>query len=216
MDALSSPLQVIFAARGGRDAKSRCAAALSPDAREALAECLLRDVLNAAHDLDVWLVTPTPRLAEIAGRAGAHIVAERSGEGLNGAYTEALGHVGESAPRALLPSDLAYLSADDFEAGEAAVRTADIAIAPTQHGGTGAIFLRAGLAFEPMFGPSSFERHVNQARGAGLRVMILDTPGLTRDIDWVEDLTALAQERPSSHTGAFAKAWLTSAATPAR
>jgi 2-phospho-L-lactate/phosphoenolpyruvate guanylyltransferase len=216
MDAHSGPLQVIFAARGGRDAKSRCAAALSPDAREALAECLLRDVLDAAQELDTWLVTPTPRLAEIAGGAGAHVILERDGEGLNGAYAQALAHVSDDAPRALMPSDLAYLSAADFKAGSAALCEADIAIAPTQHSGTGAIFLRAGIAFTPMFGPNSFERHVEQARAAGLRLVVLETPGLTRDIDWVEDLTALALERPHSHTGMFAKAWLASAATPAR
>ena len=216
MDAHSGPLQVIFAARGGRDAKSRCAAALSPDAREALAECLLRDVLAAAHELDTWLVTPTPRLAEIAGAAGAHVILERGGEGLNGAYTQALAHVGDDVPRTLMPSDLAYLSAADFKAGATALHQADIAVAPTQHGGTGAIFLRAGIAFTPMFGPNSFERHVEQARASGLHLAILHTSGLTRDIDWVEDLTALALERPDSHTGMFAKAWLASAATPAR
>lgn len=216
METASDSLQVIFAARGGRDTKSRCAAALSPDAREALAECLLRDVLDAAHDRDVWLVTPTPQLAEIAGAAGAHVIVERSGDGLNGAYSQALAHIGFGAPRALMPSDLAYLSGADFEAGEAALCTADIAIAPTQHGGTGAIFLRVGLTFEPMFGANSFARHVDQARAAGLRFVILETPGLTRDVDWVEDLATLASERPNSHTGAFARAWLAATAAPAR
>ncbi len=216
MDALSSPLQVIFAARGGRDAKSRCAAALSPDAREALAECLLRDVLDSAQDRDVWLVTPTPQLADIAGAAGAHVIVERTGDGLNGAYAQALAHIGYDEPRVLMPSDLAYLSAADFEESEVALRTADVAIAPTQHGGTGAIFLRAGLTFEPMFGANSFARHVDQARTAGLRLVILETPGLTRDVDWVEDLATLASERPDSHTGAFARAWLAATAAPAR
>jgi 2-phospho-L-lactate/phosphoenolpyruvate guanylyltransferase len=200
-------LQLIFAARGG-SAKSRCAALLNADQRDQLTAALLRDVLTAAGPHCKWLVTPTLSLTTIGREAGAAIIPEpKDAGGLNGAYAHALAHVDARAPsaaRALLPSDLGFLELSEINQAQAALRRHDIVLAPTRHGGTGAVFLAPHVSFAPAFGPDSFARHHAAARAAGLRIFVLDTPGFSRDVDVPEDVLSLAAERPHSCAGALA------------
>lgn len=199
-------LQLIFAARSG-PAKSRCAAVLTPAQRDALTEALLRDVLAAARLFRTWLVTPSPSLAAIAQAHGATTISEAPNGGLNAAFSLAMAHVTAQvadAALALLPSDLAYLSNADIAHAHDLLDARDVVFAPTQHGGTGAVFLRPGVDYSPAFGPDSFARHMQTAHARCLRTEVLDREGFARDIDTPEDLTALAATRPDSHAGAFA------------
>ena len=70
-----SRLHAVVAARGGPEAKSRCSGVLSPELRAGLAAAMLEDVLSAlirARTISaIWVVTPTPQLAELALRMGA-------------------------------------------------------------------------------------------------------------------------------------------------
>ena len=92
----------------------------------------------------------------------------------------------------LVPGDCPALDPDEVEALLA--RTAPVVIVPDRHGtGTNALVLTPPDALEPSFGPGSFNRHQNHAKGAGLTYRAEAVPSLAHDVDTPEDLAALSE-----------------------
>ncbi len=202
--------QVVIAARGGPQAKSRLAELLSPEDRAGLVEVMLRDMLEAAASAPrvggLWVVTPTAALADIAREAGAQVIDQAEPVGLNAAFRQALAAVGEAAPYetiALLPGDLPLLAAGDLEAALALAEAHGVALAPAIDGGTGALVLRAGVELTPRFGARSFGVHSEQAARRGLSVAVLETESLARDLDRPEDATYVMEAAPGRRTALF-------------
>ena len=91
--------------------------------------------------------------------------------------------------------DLPLLTAGDVQ--HIVRRDAPVVISPDRHGtGTNALLLRNGAAqdFGFMFGPGSYERHVEEAHRLGLEVATSVTPGTAIDLDTPEDLRLLGLE----------------------
>ena len=170
------------------EAKSRLTPALSPEERRALVvELVARTVLllrNSGLICAVALVTPDTSLGEELGvrtlpdsgtlnDSLVHAAAWAAGEGASGLL--------------ILPGDLPLLQRNDLHA-LLSLRSPGIAIAPTQDGGTGALFLRPPDAITPAFGEGSFRSHVDQALERGLTVRTVQRDGFTFDLDREEDL----------------------------
>jgi len=201
--------QVVIAVRAG-GGKSRLAEILDAEARAGLAGAMLRDMLQAVAQASrvsgVWVVTPTPSLAAVAADLGAQVILQDEGGGLNAAFRQAQAMVAEAAPcdaAALLPGDLPLLEAADLDAALALAQTHPVVLAPAADGGTGALVLRAGLAFVPSFGPDSFAVHREQARRLGLGVAVVEAQSLARDLDRPEDAAHLLRTARSGFTLAF-------------
>jgi 2-phospho-L-lactate guanylyltransferase len=65
-------------------------------------------------------------------------------------------------------------------------------IVPDRHGtGTNALVIAPPGAFEPSFGPGSYERHVAAAKRTGVVYRPVELPSLALDVDTPDDLAAL-------------------------
>jgi 2-phospho-L-lactate/phosphoenolpyruvate guanylyltransferase len=203
--------QVVVAVRGGLDAKTRCAESLDGPDRARLTAAMLEDMLAAVVRCEeaaaTWVVTPTPELAELAGRCGARAILQDDRQnGLNAAFGQALALVGEQAPYdsvVLMPGDLPLLEPDDLGAAIRLLRTHGVVLAPSLDGGTGLVGMRAGAPLEPAFGPDSFRRHAAEARRAGLSIAVVVAGSLSHDVDRPDDLAHLLEHGPSTRAAAF-------------
>jgi 2-phospho-L-lactate guanylyltransferase len=103
----------------------------------------------------------------------------------------------------LVPGDTPLLNAveldellDRCEADGCAV-----GVVPDRHGtGTNGLVLSPPIVLEPSFGPGSFNRHMNHAKGAGVSYRAEPVPSLAHDIDTPEDLAALADALEGART----------------
>jgi 2-phospho-L-lactate guanylyltransferase len=202
--------QVVIAVRGGANAKSRCAAVLSPAERDELTAVMLADMLAALSRTRrvaaVWVVTPTPSLGRLAAAAGARVISQSAPGGLNPAFRLALAEIADRAPyaaTALLPGDLPLLMPNELEAAIALSRSHQVVLAPSRDGGTGALLLRAAPTLEPAFGVDSFARHTAAARRQGLSLGVIKATSLSLDADQPEDLLAIIDQGPQTGTAAF-------------
>jgi 2-phospho-L-lactate guanylyltransferase len=180
------------------EAKQRLRPGLDPQSREELAEAMLVDVLAAlgATAVDeIVVVSAGARAREIAHDYGAAAVQDRE-EGHNTAA--ALGiRAGRTlgAQRVLIvPGDCPALDPSEVnELLERPVRAPSVLIVPDRHGtGTNALLLTPPDALAPSFGPGSCQRHLANARAAGIDAEVVQVPSLALDIDTPDDLVVLA------------------------
>jgi 2-phospho-L-lactate guanylyltransferase len=206
--------QAVIAVRGGLDAKTRCAGSLDGPDRARLTAAMLEDMLAAVVRCEevsaTWVVTPTPELAELAGRCGAQAILQEARQqgpsGLNAAFGQALALVAEQAPYdpvVLMPGDLPLLEPDDLGAAIQLLRTHGVVLAPSLDGGTGLVGMRAGARLSPAFGPDSFRRHAAEARRSALSVAVVVASSLSHDVDRPDDLVHLLEHGLSTRAGAF-------------
>lgn len=181
----------IIPVRASPDSKSRLAGVLDAPARTVLVEAMLARVLDAARgarNVDRVAVVGTPPQALPEDVA---LLAD-PGRGLNAAAAAALAEIVARGARRMLVvhADLPQVTPLDLEL-LAAAPSDEIAIASDRHGtGTNALSLPlpGATAFSFAFGPDSFARHVVEADRLGLRLGIIRSPGLARDVDEPADL----------------------------
>jgi len=202
--------EVVIAARGGPEAKSRCRGRLGAADRERLAEAMLADMLQALAGCRrvrrVYVTTPTPALARRAARDGAVVILEQQRD-LNAAFDDARRRIAEVDPSrtvALLPGDLPLLDPAELDAAVAMGTDGAVVLVPaTADGGTGAIVMRAGTALPLAFGPDSFARHLAAARRLGLEARIFHAPSLGFDLDRPDDVERMLSLPRGGRTGAL-------------
>lgn len=192
----------VVVARTGPNAKTRLGGALDPDARIALAEAMLADVLSAAGGAELaGIVTVTEPAIDSSDGVVAmtdpgtgHPDAVRAG--IDAAIAAGAGCV------IVLPGDLPLLRSDDVRTlAESAVVTPSVVVAPDRGGtGTNALALRPPNAIAPAFGPGSLARHLDAARAAGLTPQRLDLERAALDIDTAADLAELMRLAPDGAT----------------
>jgi 2-phospho-L-lactate guanylyltransferase len=181
-------------------AKQRLAEALGPQARAALAEAMLRDVLLALARVAglerTIVVTGEPRAAALAFFFGAEVLPDDHERGQSAAAAAGLRRAGElGAARALLvPGDCPALDPDEVGALLARhLGPPAVAIVPDRHRtGTNALLLAPPDAIQPAFGPGS--RDETLAREAGIEPTVEPLHSLAYDVDTGADLAALRGE----------------------
>jgi 2-phospho-L-lactate guanylyltransferase len=187
-------------------AKQRLGELLGGGSRQALARAMFADVLAALRHvpaLDEVVVVTGDRAAEWAARSErVRVLADPREEGQSAAALIGLRHAREHGfDRALLvPGDAPLLDPAELEAllGREPVAEREVAIVPDRHrSGTNALLLCPPDAFEPSFGPDSFERHLAAAEAAGAAHHVEELPSLTLDVDTPGDLAEVAQRLQS-------------------
>jgi 2-phospho-L-lactate guanylyltransferase (CobY/MobA/RfbA family) len=169
---------VVVPFRAG-DAKRR----LSPapeDAREALAEAMLADVLAAAE-----AVGPTElATAEGQGRAVAAVLREV-----------------EELPILVVNADLPCARPRDLLTLLGRLPQGGLALVAARDGTTNALALSSPQLFAPLYGPDSAERFVAHAARLGIPAATAEIPNLVDDVDTLPDLERL-EGRLGPATGA--------------
>ncbi|MBO0786002.1 MAG: 2-phospho-L-lactate guanylyltransferase [Actinobacteria bacterium] len=189
-------------------AKSRLAALAGPHRAE-LALAMAADTVTAAVACQaaagVIVVTDDVRAAAALAEAGAVIVADQPGRGLNPALRHGAAAAAARWPGtgiAALTADLPALRAGELGQGLLAAARWPQAFVPDAAGtGTTLYAARPGTRFAPRFGPGSAARH----RSAGAAELIL--PGLAslrRDVDSPADLAAAVRLGLGARTAALA------------
>lgn len=202
--------EVVIAVRGGRGAKTRCRALLTPAERAELIEAMLIDMLRAARAAPsvrrITVVTPTAALAPIARRWDADVLREPSPAGIGAALDRGRRCVAARSPDAvvaLLPGDLPLLHPSELERAFALQGEDRIVIVPTERdGGTAAILFRASLNLPLAYGPNSFRRHIAATHAIGATPCVMIANGFGLDLDRPEDIPAvLAGSRDTCTAG---------------
>jgi len=119
------------------------------------------------------------------------------GMGLNGSLWTAMREAYEDGCMAamFMPGDLPLLDAADVaslaHASDDYARP--VGVMASQDGGTNALLVPATMAFEPLLGEDSFEKHTKAFLSAGAELCALDLPNVAFDMDsfadfaWVRD-----------------------------
>ena len=184
------------------EAKGRLAPEVGPLQRRLLAIAMFEDVIAALQAVPALtapvVVSPDREVWRRADAMGCRVVEEPPGAGdLNAALAAAAkaAGVGNGSPLLVVAADLPLASAAGLERVLAA--EAPVAVVPSADGaGTNVLAWRDPASFAPSFGTDSAARHL--AVPGAVRV---DDPGLSLDVDTVEDLRAVAGRLdPSSVT----------------
>ena len=181
------------------EAKGRLAPEVGPLQRRLLAIAMFEDVIAALQAVPALtapvVVSPDREVWRRADAMGCRVVEEPPGAGgLNAALAAAAKAV-SNASLLVVAADLPLASAAGLERVLAA--EAPVAVVPSADGaGTNVLAWRDPASFAPSFGPASAARHL--AVPGAVRV---DDPGLSLDVDTVDDLRTVAGRLgPSSVT----------------
>lgn len=173
------------------EAKGRLAPQVGPLQRRLLAIAMFEDVVAALQAVPALeapvVVSPDREVWRRADAMGCRVVEEPPGAGdLNAALAAAAGSLGGGSPLLVVAADLPLASAAGLERVLAA--EAPVAVVPSADGaGTNVLAWRDPGSFAPSFGPDSAARHL--AVPGAVRV---DEPGLSLDVDTVDDLRLAA------------------------
>ncbi len=193
MTPLPSPLRpiAIVPVRTGPTVKRRLAHVLGASERRALVRTMFEHVVSVldACGLHVVALSPHP-LPDTQIETWTD-----AASGLNAALDDATRRAG--TPVLIVHADLPLVATDDIEA--ILSTDGDVVVARARDGGTNALLMRTRIRCA--FGTSSALAHAARARAAGLRVHVLDRPGLALDVDDDASLTASAW-RASGASGA--------------
>jgi len=188
---------VLLAVRPPGEGKSRLAGVLNDTARELLNYRMFQHILDVAQKVvlpaHITVVSRSAALLDQARAAGCHAEPEH-GNDLNQALSQAgRAAVDRGATELLsLSSDLPFLTVEDVTTMLAA--DGDLVIATDRlHSGTNALLMRRPFAIPFCYGPGSLAAHLVAAKKAGLKAVVVDSPGLARDIDTPADLAELSR-----------------------
>jgi 2-phospho-L-lactate guanylyltransferase len=183
-------------------AKSRLASHLTARERNALAEAMLRDVLDVLSRTPeltaIAIVTSDPAVATIADSCGATVILDADDTGINDAVRR--GQVALAAEGytgvVVVPGDIPFLSVEEVQRALSALASCNVVITPaSRDGGTNLLGLAPPTVMEPSFGPDSFRRHLSVAMAMGLEVLVLPLEGAGHDIDVPADLQSVSHGR---------------------
>ncbi|HSI01250.1 MAG TPA: 2-phospho-L-lactate guanylyltransferase [Reyranella sp.] len=179
-------------------------AAVVPMKSMDLAKSRLSGVLDAAgrHALARRMLDHVLATLRAAGLDTVHVASADEGTGdLNADVAAAARRVQDAGVEEMLlvMADLPYLAAKDIAAMIEAGRRSAVVIAEAKDGGTNALLLRPPTVLQFAFATArpSAQFHADHARSVGIEPVLVRRPGLARDIDTPDDLTALVSDHPA-------------------
>jgi 2-phospho-L-lactate guanylyltransferase len=201
------------------DAKQRLSSVLSPEERRALARAMCEDVLQA---LALWhsrpavaVVTSDSFARDLASRFNFEIVADdNSGE--TNAIEMATAVCRERGERSTLvvPADIPLIDGSELQKILDCAPAAGAVLVPDAAGrGTNAAWRSPGDLFPLRFGNDSFRPHLAAAKATGLPCVMLELPGIARDVDRPEDLHELAAANGERRSQKLVRSWNLSSRT---
>ncbi|MBV9836296.1 MAG: 2-phospho-L-lactate guanylyltransferase [Alphaproteobacteria bacterium] len=189
-------------------AKHRLSPLLSPEQRQALAETMLTDVLDALAGAKrlagILMITLEPRAKALAERIGARVETEGAREGHTGAVVGGLRILAREGKGGFMtmPGDIPAVRAAEIDAVLTAHRPApSFTISPAHDDlGSNAVLCSPPDLVPLRFGENSYFPHLDAARAQGIEPTILRQPGIAMDIDHPVDVRMFLGLRQSYGT----------------
>jgi 2-phospho-L-lactate guanylyltransferase len=197
------------------DAKQRLSPILGRDERFALAQAMCEDVLQALARWQgrpqVAVVTSDSFARDLALRFNFEVVADdNSGETSAIEMATALSRERGAKSTLVVPADIPLIDGSELQ------RIVDCAphsrggavLVPDAAGrGTNAAWRSPGDLFPLRFGNDSFLPHLAAAKATGLPWVVLELPGIARDVDRPEDLRELAAASGERRSQKLVRSW---------
>ena len=175
-------------------------AAVSEEARAAIALAMLADVLEAClASAPTVVVTNDAAARDLAEEMGARTVGDPGG-GQGAAVTAALASLGQGVAL-IVNADLPCAEPADLLALACAVPAGGMALVEASDGTTNALGLSRPDLFAQLYGPGSAARFRAHAASLGAEAVAVDLANLRTDVDTVDQLELL-RDRVGGHTRA--------------
>ncbi len=198
-----SPIVAIVPLRSPGEGMTRLEGRLMRSERAALAAAMLADVARAltAGGVHRIVVAANGTGAADAARAlGLDVTLDPpSTHDVNAALRAAMPRLGTVGTLMIVTADLPRLTVADVRA--VLDEDAQVVVAATNDGGTGALLRRPPNVIGTAYGPGSAAKHMRLARNLGVATVAVDSPGFKLDIDTFDDLLELVEEPVGGATG---------------
>lgn len=195
-------------------AKQRLSAVLTPEERLALAQAMCEDVLQ---ELARWrrrpgvaVVTGDPFARDLAARFDFEVIADATNPGETGAIEMATVECRRrGADRTLVvPADIPLIEVSELQRIADSAPPGGAVLVPDAAGrGTNAVLRAPADLFPLRFGNDSFLPHLAAAKATGKPCIVLELPGIARDVDRPEDLKELAAAKGERRSQRLVRSW---------
>ena len=196
------------------NAKQRLSPVLTPEERFELAHAMCEDVLRALAGWQsrpaVAVVTSDPLARDLAARLAFEIIADDHNAGETSAIEMATAVCRKRGATSTLvvPADIPLIDSAELQKIVDFAPSGGAVLVPDAAGrGTNAAWRSPGDLFLLRFGNDSFLPHLAAARATGLPCVVLELPGIARDVDRPEDLHALAAASGDRRSQALVRSW---------
>jgi 2-phospho-L-lactate guanylyltransferase len=195
------------------DAKQRLSPVLNPERRFALAQAMCEDVLQALAGWQsrppVVVVTNDSFARDLAVRFCFEVVADdNSGETNAIEMATSVYRKRGVTSTLVVPADIPLIDASELQKIADSAPPGGTLLVPDVAGrGTNAAWRAPGDLFPLRFGNDSFLPHLAAAKATGLPCVVLELPGIARDVDRPEDLEELAYARGDRRSQKLVRSW---------
>ena len=197
-----------------RDAKQRLSLILSSEERFALAQAMCEDVLQELarwqHRPPVALVTSDPFARDLGAQFGFEIISDD----VNAGETNAIAMATElcrdrgALNTLVVPADIPLIESAELQKIADAAPPRGAVLVPDAAGrGTNAAWRSPSDLFPLRFGNDSFLPHLAAAKATQLPCVVLELPGIARDVDRPEDLRELAAAHGTTRAQKLVRSW---------
>jgi len=195
-------------------AKQRLAPILSPEERLGLAQAMCEDVLQALARWQnrpaVAVITSDPFARDLAARFDFDVVADDQNAGETSAIemATAVCRVRGAGSTLVVPADIPLIEGAELQKIADSAPAGGAVLVPDAAGrGTNAAWRSPGDLFPLRFGNDSFLPHLMAAKATGLPCVVLELPGIARDVDRPEDLRELAAASGVTRSQKLVRSW---------
>ena len=195
------------------DAKQRLSPVLSPQERFALAQAMCEDVLQALARWQsrpaVMVVTSDSFTRDLAARFNFEVVPDNnSGETNAIEMATAVCRERGADSTLVVPADIPLIDGSELQKIVDSAPAGGAVLVPDAAGrGTNAAWRSPGDLFPLRFGNDSFLPHLAAAKATGLPCVVLELPGIARDVDRPEDLRELAGASGERRSQKLVRGW---------
>lgn len=196
------------------NAKQRLSPVLSPEERFALAQAMCEDVLQALARWQkrpaVAIVTSDPFARDLAARFQFEVISDDDNAGETSAIemATAVSRDRGALSTLVVPADIPLIASAELQKiADSAPLGGALLVPDAARRGTNAAWRSPGDLFPLRFGNDSFLPHLAAAKATGLPCVVLELPGIARDVDRPEDLRELAAASGERRSQKLVRSW---------
>lgn len=195
------------------EAKQRLSPILSPEERLDLAQAMCEDVLEALarwrRRPPVVVVTSDSFACDLAAHFNFEVIADdNSGETGAIEMATAVCRARGAESTLVVPADIPLIESSELQKIVDSAPTGGAVLVPDAAGrGTNAAWRSPSDLFPLRFGNDSFLPHLAAAKATGLPWVVLELPGIARDVDRPDDLRELASASGERRAQQLVRSW---------